>query len=75
VPIGPYVADFVWRQQRLIVETDGHASHGTRAAFERDAKRDAWLACQGYRVLRFTYRQVTARPAEVTRTLTALLAA
>jgi predicted transcriptional regulator of viral defense system len=30
--------DFCWPECRLIVETDGHAHHGTRAAFERDPR-------------------------------------
>jgi very-short-patch-repair endonuclease len=42
-----YVADFVWRQERLIVETDGWAAHGTRHAFERDRRRDADLLAAG----------------------------
>jgi very-short-patch-repair endonuclease len=36
--------DFSWPEQRLIVETEGHRHHGTRAAFERDRERDALLS-------------------------------
>jgi len=36
-----YEVDFLWREQRLIVETDGWQAHGTRGAFERDRRRDA----------------------------------
>src|SRR3954470_18232656 len=43
VSIEGYLCDFVWREERLIVETDGHAAHGTRRAKERDAVRDADL--------------------------------
>ena len=50
--------DFLWIEQRVIAETDGYAAHGTRAAFERDRKRDVSLQAAGYVVLRFTYRQV-----------------
>ena len=53
-----YEVDFCWPELRLIVETDGHAHHGTRAAFERDRARDARLTALGWRVLRFTDRQV-----------------
>jgi very-short-patch-repair endonuclease len=50
--------DFSWPPQRLIAELDGFRYHGTRAAFERDRARDAALAAAGWRVLRFTDRQV-----------------
>ena len=52
-----YLVDFCWPEQRLIVETDG-GRHLTRAAFERDRARDALLTATGWRVMRFTGRQV-----------------
>lgn len=61
--------DAVWRTHRIAVELDGWASHHTRHAFERDRTRDATLTAAGWRVVRFTYRQVTARPDDVTQTL------
>lgn len=67
--------DFHWPAQRLIVETDGHEDHGTRTAFERDRAKDAYLMLHGYRVVRFTYRQVVHGAAAVGETLRALLAA
>lgn len=57
--------DFCWPAQRLIVETDGYAAHQGRQAFERDHERDLLLEAAGYRVRRFTYRQVTADAASV----------
>jgi very-short-patch-repair endonuclease len=45
--IGPYIVDFFCPQHRLIVEVDG----GQHTA-ETDRERDAWLAEQGYRVVR-----------------------
>jgi len=51
MPIGPFFADFLCRERRLVVELDGH-SHDV--APERDAARDAWLRRAGFRVLRFT---------------------
>ncbi len=65
--------DFLWRAQRLVVETDGHRDHATRAAFERDRARDATLTVAGYRVVRFTHRQVTREPRVVAGTLASLL--
>jgi predicted transcriptional regulator of viral defense system len=66
-----YKADFLWRAQRLIVETDGWATHGTRNAFEADRRRDRRLVLAGWRVIRFTWRDVEHRPDEVTATLAA----
>ena len=47
--------DFYWPGQRLIVETDGWETHGTRAAFEADRAKDAALTAAGQRVVRFTW--------------------
>jgi very-short-patch-repair endonuclease len=51
-------ADFAWPDQRLIVELDGHATHATRAKFERDRERDRALHAAGWRVIRVTWRQL-----------------
>jgi len=48
-PIGPYVADFVCRERRLIIEIDG----GQHMDSEHDRVRDRWLVDHRYRVLRF----------------------
>jgi len=61
--------DAVWRTQRVAVELDGWQDHGTRRAFERDRERDAALTAAGWRVVRFTYRQVRQRPDAVVETL------
>jgi predicted transcriptional regulator of viral defense system len=66
-------ADFLWRGQRLIVEVDGRNVHTTRRAFEHDRRRDQRLAILGYRVIRFTWRQVMFEAAHVVATLAALL--
>lgn len=55
MPVGPYFADFLCREWALVVELDGH-SHD--AAPERDVQRDAWMAAQGFAVLRFTNADV-----------------
>jgi very-short-patch-repair endonuclease len=74
VRVGRYEVDFLWRAACLIVEVDGFRHHGHRAAFESDRVRDAHLQSLGYRVLRFTYRQVQQSSAEVAAALRALLA-
>jgi very-short-patch-repair endonuclease len=59
-----FMVDFCWPDHRLIVETDGRR-HRTRAAFERDRARDALLTAVGWRVMRFTTRQVRGDPVTV----------
>jgi predicted transcriptional regulator of viral defense system len=60
-----YKADFLWRAERLIVETDGWGSHRTRRAFESDRRRDRCLRLAGWDVIRFTWRDVEWEPDEV----------
>lgn len=72
-PLGQIEPDFLWPEERLIVETDGYETHGSRHAFERDRERDRRLVVEGWRVVRFTWRQVTRRPDEAVDTLRALL--
>jgi len=66
--------DLLWPAQRLIVEVDGHAFHHTRAAFERDRRRDAALIAAGHRVIRITWRRLTGEPKAVIAELAAALA-
>jgi very-short-patch-repair endonuclease len=65
--------DFVWREQRVIVETDGHETHRTRRAFEEDRLRDQRLIVAGWTVIRITWRQLTQRPSEITDRIARLL--
>lgn len=64
-----FVPDFFWPAQRLIAETDGFETHGTRQAFEDDRRRDQLLDAAGYRTLRFTWRQLRDEPERVAATL------
>lgn len=48
-PVGPYIIDFVCLSRGLAVEADGGQHNGS----ERDRVRDAFLAANGLRVLRF----------------------
>lgn len=74
VHIGRHIVDALWRAPRLIVEVDGFAFHGSRAAFERDRRRDADLAAQGWRVIRVTWRQLVEQPHAVIARLAQALA-
>ncbi|MDO8379955.1 endonuclease domain-containing protein [Phenylobacterium sp.] len=60
VPVGPYIVDFLSFRHRLVVEADGPFHDA-----ERDAIRDAWLAGQGFRVLRFPNAQIEVWPQRV----------
>ncbi len=66
-------ADFVWRKQRLIVETDGGRYHRTRRAFESDRRRDQRLLLAGWRVIRITWRQIKEEPLRIQRLIAAAL--
>jgi predicted transcriptional regulator of viral defense system len=66
-------ADFLWRAQRLIVETDGRDVHMTRASFESDRVRDGRLLVAGWRVLRVTGLRLRHEPDEVVQMIRALL--
>ena len=54
VPVGPYIVDFLCVGAKLIVEADG----SQHAESVRDNVRDAYLANQGWKVLRFWNNEV-----------------
>jgi very-short-patch-repair endonuclease len=62
---GRFELDFAYVPSRVDIEVDGWASHGSRRAFAADRARDAYLVGAGWVVLRFTWFQVTRRPAWV----------
>ena len=59
------VVDLLFARERVVVEVDGWAAHGTREAFETDRRRQNALVNAGYLVLRFTWRDLTEREADV----------
>ncbi|HYP47498.1 MAG TPA: DUF559 domain-containing protein [Thermoleophilaceae bacterium] len=68
-----FEVDFLWPEERLIVEIDGLAAHGTRAALERDRTRDRRLLLAGYRTVRLTARTLETEPQAVVSDLRELL--
>lgn len=70
-----FLVDFLWPDHRLVVESDGKRFHHNPVAFERDRLRDRALQIGGYRVLRFTHRQITTEPDAVTEAIGELLRA
>jgi very-short-patch-repair endonuclease len=69
VRVGTRVADFLWPDRQLIVETDGYRYHRGRAAFEDDRTRDLELRALGFEVLRLSHRQVVEEPQRVAAVL------
>ncbi len=68
-----FTVDFLWPDARLILEVDGHDTHGDRLAFEEDRRRDQIHAAAGYTVVRVTWRQlVEQRTAVLVRLAQAL---
>jgi very-short-patch-repair endonuclease len=66
--------DFLFAEDRLIVEIDSWRYHKTRRAFEDDRARDVLTTRAGYRTLRFTDRQLTTQPQAVAQVIAAVLA-
>ncbi len=69
-PVGPFVADFVCREAKLVVEVDG-ATHSTDEEIARDRRREAYLRSKGYRVVRVPNDDVYRRLADVLATIMA----
>lgn len=55
VPLGPFIADFLCTDARLVIELDGE-SHEGREVY--DAKRTHFLEEHSYKVLRFRNMEV-----------------
>jgi very-short-patch-repair endonuclease len=73
VPLGAYIADFCCLEHRLVIEVDGE-QHGFDHNLRRDEERTRVLAAQGFRVLRFSNREVMTSIDEVLDTIFAALA-
>jgi len=58
VKLGHWEVDFLWRRQRVIVETDSFLYHRGSISFEDDYARDLDLRQRGYTVLRFAEKQI-----------------
>jgi len=65
--------DCLWEPERLVVELDGWAGHGTRTAFGADRSRDRRLHVAGYEVIRLTWTQLENEPEPIAADLRHLL--
>lgn len=57
--------DFAYEDARVVIECDGRRWHTTMEAFETDRRRDNLAQLNGWRVLRFTWNDLTEAPARV----------
>ena len=56
-PVGPYIADFLCHDPKLVIEIDG----GQHSA-ERDAERESFLRAEGFDILRLWNNEVLTNP-------------
>ncbi len=70
VPIGPYIADFVCFEKKMIVEIDG-GQHKAQEGY--DQKRTEFFQSRGFQVIRFWNNDVLTNIEGVTKRLYACL--
>jgi very-short-patch-repair endonuclease len=63
--LGRYEPDFMWRDQRVIVELDSYQFHGGPGGFQNDREKDLVYRDAGFDVLRPTRNHVIHEPARV----------
>jgi very-short-patch-repair endonuclease len=68
-----YEVDFLWRPQKLVVETDGGRFHDHPAAGERDSARNHVLTAAGYRLPRLGWEDLRDRPEQTLSEIARLL--
>lgn len=70
---GRIEVDFLWKEQRFVLEADSRDFHGTEVAFERDRWRDRELLRVGHSTLRVTRRQAATEADAVAKAIAARL--
>lgn len=60
--VAGYELDAYWETERFAVELDVYATHGSRAAFERDRVRDEDLKLKGIELIRITDARLSRDP-------------
>jgi hypothetical protein len=68
------LVDLYWRDQRLVVELDGHETHKLRSRFEDDRRKDTKLQLAGLRVMHVTQPRLQDQPEGFVSDLLGLLA-
>ena len=72
--VGPFAVDFLWRRERVVVETDSYRTHGGAVAFEEDRERDLWLKAHRHEVVRVTDVRLGSDPHGLAEALRTVLA-
>jgi very-short-patch-repair endonuclease len=62
---GRIEVDFLWAEQRFVLEADSREFHGTEVAFERDRWRDRELLRVGFSTLRVTRIQAESESEQI----------
>jgi hypothetical protein len=62
VLVDGHLVDFLWSEQKVVVETDSWSFHGDPLAFEKDHQRDVELTAAGYDVHRTTAKMLARDP-------------
>tara|TARA_R110000868_G_scaffold109_7_gene1079 strand:- start:612 stop:959 length:348 start_codon:yes stop_codon:yes gene_type:complete len=65
-PKGAYIFDFVCLAARLVIEIDGPSHDQT---VEYDMRRTSYIECQGFRVIRFSNKDVRGNLGGVIETI------
>lgn len=62
-PFGPWTIDVAYPHLRLAIEVDGWAWHSDTDRFRNDRRKGNALVTAGWTLLRFTWHDITERPA------------
>lgn len=74
VKLGPWTPDFLWREEGLVVETDGYGNHHTPGQLDRDRRKELALRGYGLTVNRYSRWQVEVDGESVVADLLSTLA-
>jgi very-short-patch-repair endonuclease len=64
-PVGGYKVDVAFPGEKVAIETDGWAFHNSQEDFQTDRERQNKIALLGWKVLRFTWLDLTEFPQRV----------
>ena len=74
VMVAGHEVDFFFPDARLVVETDGWETHGTKRAFKDDRRRDVAIAKAGLQHVRLTHDDIACEAERVAGDVSSLLA-